>query len=76
MTMENDVMKMRKLEDGIAVPAGEAVELKNGSLHLMFMEVKKPSESKQPWDYFKVLATVPGDEAYIKPAESGCPLAK
>ncbi|MGN7753527.1 DUF1775 domain-containing protein [Sinorhizobium sp. 22678] len=42
MTMENDVMKMRKLEDGIAVPAGEAVELKNGSLHLMFMEVKKP----------------------------------
>src|SRR5690606_6023315 len=40
------------------------------------MGVKKPSESTQPWDYFKVLATVPGDEAYIKPAESGCPLVK
>ncbi|PST24702.1 DUF1775 domain-containing protein [Mesorhizobium plurifarium] len=42
MTMENDVMKMRKLDDGIAVPAGKTVELKNGGLHLMFMEVKKP----------------------------------
>ena len=46
-------------------------------IHDMYlMEVKKPSESTQPWDYFKVLATVPGDEAYIKPAESGCPLVK
>ncbi|ASY63037.1 Copper metallochaperone [Sinorhizobium sojae CCBAU 05684] len=42
MTMENDVMKMRKLEDGIAVPAGETVGLRSGGLHLMFMEVKKP----------------------------------
>ncbi|MBN9236468.1 MULTISPECIES: ABC transporter substrate-binding protein [Phyllobacteriaceae] len=46
-------------------------------IHDMYlMEVKKPSESKQPWDYYKVLATIPGDEAYIKPAESGCPLVK
>jgi branched-chain amino acid transport system substrate-binding protein len=41
---------------------------------MYLMEVKKPSESKQPWDYYKVLATVPGDEAFIKPADSGCPL--
>ena len=46
-------------------------------IHDMYLlEVKKPAESKQEWDYFKVLATIPGDEAYIKPAESGCPLAK
>jgi branched-chain amino acid transport system substrate-binding protein len=44
-------------------------------IHDMYLlEVKKPSESTQPWDYFKVLATIPGDEAYIKPAESGCSL--
>lgn len=50
----------------------------NGRLisDVYLMEVKKPDESKQPWDYYKVLATVPGDEAYIKPAESGCDLAK
>ncbi len=46
-------------------------------IHDMYLlEVKKPDESKQPWDYFKVLDTIPGDEAYIKPAESGCPLVK
>ncbi len=44
-------------------------------IHDMYLlEVKKPSESMQPWDYFKVLATIPGDEAYIKPEESGCSL--
>ncbi|MBP1882036.1 copper(I)-binding protein [Ensifer mexicanus] len=42
MKMENDVMKMRKLDDGVAIPAGATVELKSGGLHLMFMEVKKP----------------------------------
>ena len=42
MIMENDVMKMRKIEGGIAIPAGETVELTSGGLHLMFMEVKKP----------------------------------
>ncbi|NRP74228.1 hypothetical protein ILFOPFJJ_05149 [Ensifer psoraleae] len=42
MRMENEVMKMRKLEGGIAIPAGATVELTSGSLHLMFMEVKKP----------------------------------
>ncbi|WP_019341710.1 ABC transporter substrate-binding protein [Stutzerimonas stutzeri] len=50
----------------------------NGRLisDVYLMEVKKPEESKQAWDYYKVLATVPGDEAYLKPAESGCDLAK
>ncbi|MCR4264562.1 ABC transporter substrate-binding protein [Nitratireductor sp. ZSWI3] len=44
-------------------------------IHDMYlMEVKTPDESKEPWDYYKVLATIPGDEAYIKPSESGCPL--
>jgi branched-chain amino acid transport system substrate-binding protein len=41
---------------------------------MYLMEVKKPDESKAPWDYYKVLATIPGDQAYLKPEESGCPL--
>jgi branched-chain amino acid transport system substrate-binding protein len=46
-------------------------------IHDMYLlQVKKPSESKQPWDYFNVLATVPGKEAYIDPAKSGCDLVK
>ncbi|MCM2292355.1 ABC transporter substrate-binding protein [Allorhizobium sp. BGMRC 0089] len=50
----------------------------NGSMiHDMYLlEVKKPEESKKPWDYYKVLATIPGKEAYIDPAKSGCDLVK
>jgi branched-chain amino acid transport system substrate-binding protein len=40
------------------------------------MEVKKPSESKGRWDYYKVLATVPGEQAYLTKAESKCSLWK
>ncbi|MFC5758391.1 ABC transporter substrate-binding protein [Rhizobium sp. GCM10022189] len=44
-------------------------------IHDMYLlQVKKPSESKEPWDYFNVLATIPGKEAYIDPAKSGCNL--
>ncbi|MBD9371417.1 copper chaperone PCu(A)C [Rhizobium sp. ARZ01] len=42
MAMENDVMKMRQLKDGIEIPAGAAVELKPGGLHVMFMAIKQP----------------------------------
>lgn len=39
-------------------------------------EVKKPSESKYPWDYFKLLQTIPADEAFRPLDEGGCPLAR
>jgi branched-chain amino acid transport system substrate-binding protein len=42
-------------------------------IHDMYLlQVKKPADSKEPWDYFNVLATIPGKEAYIDPAKSGC----
>ncbi|CCM78610.1 ABC transporter substrate-binding protein [Rhizobium mesoamericanum] len=44
-------------------------------IHDMYLlQVKKPADSKEPWDYFNVLATIPGKEAYIDPAKSGCAL--
>lgn len=42
MRMENEVMVMREMKDGIEIPAGETVNLKPGGLHIMFMKVKKP----------------------------------
>ncbi|MDR3465218.1 MAG: ABC transporter substrate-binding protein [Xanthobacteraceae bacterium] len=39
-------------------------------------EVKKPSESKGPWDYYKLIATVPADQAFTPLADSKCPLLK
>lgn len=42
MAMQGQVMRMRKLDGGIAIPAGKTVELTPGGLHLMFMKVKEP----------------------------------
>ncbi len=43
---------------------------------MYIMEVKKPSESKGPWDYYKLLKTMSGAEAFGKLADSTCPLVK
>jgi len=58
--------------------------VKNGQIredgrlvHDMYLvEVKKPNESKTPWDFYKVIRTVPGTEAFRSAQESGCPLVK
>jgi branched-chain amino acid transport system substrate-binding protein len=41
--------------------------------HYLF-QVKSPSESKAPWDYFKLLATIPGEQAVRPAADNPCPL--
>ena len=40
------------------------------------VEVKKPSESKGPWDYYKIRATIPADQAFRPLADGECPLVK
>ncbi|MBP2227485.1 ABC transporter substrate-binding protein [Azospirillum agricola] len=51
--------------------------LANGRMvHDMYLaRVKKPSESKGPWDYYQILRTIPGEEAFATLAESGCKIA-
>ncbi len=42
-------------------------------VHDMYLaKVKTPAESKYPWDYYKILATIPGEEAFLPLAESKC----
>ena len=46
-------------------------------VHDMYlMQVKKPGESKEPWDYLNIVATVPGDQAFTTLADSKCPMLK
>jgi len=46
-------------------------------VHDMYlMQVKTPKESKGPWDYYKVAATIPGAQAYTTKAETKCALWK
>lgn len=42
MRMDGNVMRMRELDKGLEIPPGATVELKPGSYHLMFMELKAP----------------------------------
>ncbi|MGI2033606.1 ABC transporter substrate-binding protein [Rhizobium panacihumi] len=56
---------------------GGTVAANGRMIHDMYLlQVKKPDESKEPWDYFTVLATIPGKEAYLDPAKAGCELVK
>ncbi|MQW85750.1 ABC transporter substrate-binding protein [Sinorhizobium saheli] len=57
-------------QNGTVAPNGRMIH------DMYLLEVKRPDESKEPWDYFKVLATIPGKEAFIDPAASGCELVK
>ncbi len=41
---------------------------------MYFAQVKTPAESTGPWDYYKILATIPGDQAFRPMSEGGCPL--
>ncbi|MDU3045281.1 ABC transporter substrate-binding protein [Bradyrhizobium sp.] len=68
--------KLKELPVDDAFAQGKV--LANGRMvHDMYLfEVKKPSESKKPWDYYKQLATVPGDKAFFSAKDSGCPLTK
>ena len=46
-------------------------------VHEMYLyEVKKPAESKGPWDYYKLVATIPAEVAFQPLSESKCPLVK
>jgi len=43
-------------------------------VHDMYLvQVKSPEESKYPWDYYKILRTIPGDEAFRPLDKGGCP---
>ena len=46
-------------------------------LHPMYLfEVKKPAESKAPWDYYKLRATIPAEQAFRPIDQGDCPLVK
>jgi branched-chain amino acid transport system substrate-binding protein len=46
-------------------------------IHDMYLvQVKSPSESKGPWDYEKLVQVIPGNEAFISPEQSACPMLK
>jgi branched-chain amino acid transport system substrate-binding protein len=53
------------------------IRLDGRMMHDMYLyEVKPPSESKGPWDFYKLVATIPAEEAFMPLSQSRCPLVK
>jgi branched-chain amino acid transport system substrate-binding protein len=77
-TKDSDAVAAKLKELPVDDSFAQGKVLANGRMvhDLYLFEVKKPSESKKPWDYYKQLAVVPGDKAFPSAKDSGCPLTK
>ena len=72
-----EVAKMKELPTEDALFGKGSIQPNGRALHPAYLfEVKKPSESKGPWDYYKLIGTTPGDQAFRPLSESSCPLLK
>jgi branched-chain amino acid transport system substrate-binding protein len=69
------MLKSMKWDDPVFGPS--YIRADGRKMHSMYLfEVKKPSESKGPWDYYKLIATIPGEDAFRPLSASECPLVK
>jgi branched-chain amino acid transport system substrate-binding protein len=71
------IAKMKELPTEDRLMGKGYVRIDGRKMHPMYLfEVKKPEESKAPWDYYKQLATIPAEEAWRPLDQSECPLVK
>jgi branched-chain amino acid transport system substrate-binding protein len=71
------VAQMKELPPEDALFGKGSIEPNGRAIHPAYLfEVKKPSESKGPWDYYKLVSTIPADQAFLPLSESTCPLSK
>jgi branched-chain amino acid transport system substrate-binding protein len=69
--------KMRALPVDDMFTRGGRVREDGRHVHDMYLvEVKKPEESQGPWDLYRILATVPAEQAFRPLSEGGCPLVR
>ena len=69
------VAKMKELPTDDPLFGKGVIRVDGRHVHDMYLfEVKKPSESKGPWDYYKLRATIPAAEAFRPLKDGGCPL--
>ena len=71
------VEKMKSMPTDDPLFGQGSIRVDGRKIHPAYLfEVKKPSESKGPWDYYKLVGTVPADQAFRPLSESVCPLVK
>ncbi len=71
------IAKMKEMPTDDPLFGKGTIRVDGRKLHPAYlMQVKTPAESKAPWDYYKIVATIPADQAF-RPAKDGeCPLVK
>ena len=68
-------LKEMKWDDPVFGPS--YIRADGRKMHSMYLfEVKKPSESKGPYDYYKLIATIPGEDAFRPMDQGECPMVK
>ncbi|MGY4176181.1 ABC-type branched-subunit amino acid transport system substrate-binding protein [Bradyrhizobium sp. USDA 4518] len=71
------VAKMKEMPTDDPLFGKGSIRVDGRKIHPAYLfEVKKPSDSKYPWDYYKLVATIPADEAFLPLEKSVCPLVK
>ncbi|MCB1533661.1 MAG: ABC transporter substrate-binding protein [Rhodoblastus sp.] len=71
------VAKMKEMPTDDPIFGKGSIRADGRKIHPAYLfEVKKPEESKGPWDYYKLISTIPAEEAFRPLAESECPLVK
>ena len=71
------VAKMKEIPTDDALFGKGVIRADGRKIHPGYLfEVKKPEESKGPWDYYKLIATIPAEEAFTPLEKSACPLVK
>jgi branched-chain amino acid transport system substrate-binding protein len=71
------VAKMKAMPTDDALFGKGSIRADGRKIHPVYLyEVKKPAESKHPWDYYKLRNTIPADQAFRPMAQGGCPLVK
>lgn len=71
------VAKMKELPTDDKLFGKGTIRADGRKIHPAYLfEVKKPEESKYPWDYYKLVGTIPAEEAFQPVSESVCPLLK
>ncbi|MBK8007237.1 MAG: ABC transporter substrate-binding protein [Rhizobiales bacterium] len=69
------VAKMKEMPTKDVLFGEGSIRADGRKIHPMYLfEVKKPEESKAPWDYYKLRATIPADQAFRPMSEGKCPL--
>ncbi len=71
------IAKMKEMPTDDPLFGKGTVRADGRKIHPAYLfEVKKPSESKGPWDYYNLRATIPAEQAFRPEKDGGCPLVK